>query len=570
MKQLPRILIIDDVYGRERNERDNFCLRLGLKDSTSRIEVYEPVAEAQFCRGQIVKNSEVINDLEGTIDVIRKGWEIYPRWALIFLDLHFDTGKDEDRKPEEYFGLTILKRLYEIKEYRDIPVVILSAMERDRIEQLFADHGAFDFIDKSEMGRETLKDLLFIHGLIETESAVGQSVPFLKCLREARRRAAAGNENILLFGETGTGKELLAQYIHHQSGRKGAFNPLFTQGVPETLIEDRLFGHVKGAFDGAKTDQTGAAELANNGTLFIDEFGNIPSSIQERLLRLLDKNSREIQRLGSQEWKRLDLLVVTATNKLNILAGNDFRGDLLFRVKAANPIFLPPLRERKEDILLLAAFFVRKYENSFNANHRTISEEAKELLTSYDWPGNIRQLENIIEKAVYNYKGLKVLSANHLDFGENIVQEHVETPVLKTSSTKEIPAREPVDRNLDAIIEALENFDFNLLKKEQLKGKLPVIEDAYAQFIAKFLASSLRATQIYTSKRPTGEISYHPAIKLITDDFEMKATPAKRLLNSLLKISPRALKKLVESDPVLKETIELYGDERLKSEIGKH
>jgi transcriptional regulator with GAF, ATPase, and Fis domain len=367
MNKLPRVLIIDDVYGKEKKEQENFCLRLGLKNPLSTMEIEEPLAEAVFCRGQVETDGQVKNDLEGTLKFIREGWEQYPRWALVLLDLHFDTGRYMyDRNPEKYFGLTILKALHHSIEFRDLPVIILSAMDRSTIETVFSEHGARGFVDKSKLNKAKLQELLFHHGLVQPpdESFIGQSVELLKCLREARTRARIKDGNILILGESGTGKELLAEYIHRQSGRIGEFKSLFTQGVPENLIEDLLFGHVKGAFTDARGDQAGAAELADKGTLFIDEFGNIPASIQPKLLRLLDKKTREVQRLGSQQPKKLDLLTVMATNRLDILSSDGIRKDLLSRVNAANPILLPPLRDREEDILLLAEFFIGKcYSN---------------------------------------------------------------------------------------------------------------------------------------------------------------------------------------------------------------
>lgn len=572
MKKLPRILIIDDVYGKERKERENFCLKLGLKDPLSSLEVEEPLAEAVFCSGQLETNDQVKNDLEGTLDVVRNGWMHYPRWSLVLLDLHFDTGHYiYDRDPEKYFGLTILKALNHAKELQDIPVIILSAMDRSPIETIFSEHGALGFVDKSKLNRPKLQELLFHHGLVEPPDAgfIGHSIEFLKCLREARKRARIKDGNILILGENGTGKELLAEYIHRQSGRTGVFKLLFTQGVPDNLIEDLLFGHVKGAFTDAKSEQAGAAELADKGTLIIDEFGNIPASIQPKLLRLLDKKTREVQRLGSQQPKRMDLLMVMATNKLDILTSNDFRKDLLYRVNAANPILLPPLRERKEDILPLAEFFVKKFEKDFNAQPRNISNEARETLLSYHWPGNIRELETIIENAVYNYKELQTLSTNHLKLEHGPFKEPVQIAVTPKSDVLTITAPEEITKDFKSIIEVLKRFDFDHFKKEDVKGKLPQIQDAYALFVAKYLIAAFKATLSYTSKKPEGEISYHPAMKLIAEDFDMKATPAKRLLNNLLKISPGAIKDLFDAEPILKEAVTLYGDDKLKAELEK-
>lgn len=572
MNRLPRVLIIDDLYGSAGNEQDNFCLRLGFKNPLSTLEVEEPIAEAVFCRGQVDTGGQVKNDPEGTLISIRAGWEQYPRWALVLLDLHFDTGNDtEDRDPEKYFGLTILKALHHAKDLREIPVIILSSMERTPIETIFSEYGARGFVDKSKLNKTKLQELLFHHGLLQPpgEGFIGQSVEFLKCLREARTRARIKDGNILVLGENGTGKELLAEYIHCQSERTGAYITLFTEGANENLIEDRLFGHVKGAFTDAKSDQAGAAELADKGTLFIDEFGNIPASIQPKLLRLLDKKTREVQRLGSQQPKKLDLLTIMATNKLDILSSDDFRKDLLSRINAANPIVLPPLRDREEDILLLAEFFTGKFEKDFNALPRTISPEAGAALLSYHWPGNIRELETVIENAVYNYKELKILSANHLKLERGLQKEPVPITAPRETGAPVTSALELKGKDFKSLIEILKTYDFEPFKKEDLKGKLPRIQDAYALFLARYLIAALKATLTYTGKKPEGEISYHPAMKLIAGDFEMKATPAKRLLNNLLKISPGAIKELVETEPVLKEAIELYGDDKLKEELKK-
>jgi transcriptional regulator with GAF, ATPase, and Fis domain len=571
MRRLPGILVIDDDYGKEGKERDNFCLRTGLKDPHSRINVENPLAEAIFCRGQVERSGKVINDLEGTLKIIEQGWQRSPRWALVLLDLHFDTGDLAERDPQHYFGLKILREMHHRQDFRDIPVIILSSMDRQAIEREFADHGALGFVDKANLNKHKLQELLFHHGLMEPPDTgfIGRSNEFLKCLKEARKRAHMKDGNILILGENGTGKELLAEYIHRQSGRTGEFKLLFTQGVPENLIEDLLFGHVKGAFTGAGSEREGAAEQADKGTLFIDEFGNIPASIQSKLLRLLDKKIREVQRLGSTQPKKLDLLVVMATNKLDILTSNDFRKDLLYRVNAANPILLPPLRERKEDILPLAELFIKKFEKDFSAQSRNISNEAGETLLKYHWPGNIRELENVIESAVYSYPELKVLSTNHLiikeETGRTVQMQTPPGPREETGISADIT---PI-QNLDSLLEALDRFDFKHLRREELKGKLPRIQDAFARCIARYLNVTLKSTLSYTSQNPEGEISYHRAIKLMSGDFNMKATPAKRLLNSLLKISPGALLDLWKSEPLVKDAMERFGDDRLKAELEK-
>ena len=387
MEDKPRILWIDDLYGKTENghnrDRDTLCSRLGVKDITGdciphreqeanlkpllviddletedvdsiEYDEDEVIADVIFCRGQIEVSGNVQNDLQGTIEVVRNGWEQPPRWGLLLLDMHFATGtigsdgepigKAEDRDPEKYFGLTILDSLWQDTDLREIPVVITSAMGRETIERRFTSQGVWAFVDKGDLNKAKLQELLVNYGLLRDEKIIGHSLPLIKCLREARQRSHIPNENILILGENGTGKELLAEYIHRQSGKTAQYVPFFPQGVPETLIEDQLFGHKKGAFTGANTDRPGAAELANQGTLFIDEFGDIPATIQSKLLRLLDKNIRETQRLGEQRVRKLEnLQIIMATEREEILSGSNFRQSLLVRAKVHNPIRIPTL-----------------------------------------------------------------------------------------------------------------------------------------------------------------------------------------------------------------------------------
>ncbi|MCP5106240.1 MAG: hypothetical protein GY950_22835, partial [bacterium] len=241
--------------------------------------------------------------------------------------------------------------------------------------------------------------------------------------------------------------------------------------------------------------------------------------------------------------------------------------DLLFRVKADTPIILPPLRERKEDIPLLARFFVKKYEKVYNANERTLADEALEKLMSYPWPGNIRVLESVLENAIYNYRGLKVLSANHLVIKKDAIRTVPEQKVTEPQKETGIKVESLPPHDLTTLLESVSRFDFDALKQEELKGRLPQIQDVYSRFLARYLNTTLKSTLKYSSQNPEGEISYHRAIKLMTGDFGMKAMSAKRLLKSLLKVSPGALIDLWKSEPLIKEAIERYGDDRLKAEF---
>ncbi|HDQ13850.1 MAG TPA: GAF domain-containing protein, partial [Sediminispirochaeta sp.] len=205
---------------------------------------------------------------------------------------------------------------------------------------------------------------------------------------------------VLIRGESGTGKELIAQAIHYQSPRsEQAFVKVNCSALPETVIESELFGHEKGAFTGAVQSRKGRFELADGGTIFLDEIGDLPLSIQIKLLRVLQE--REFERVGGTRTQRVNVRIITAThrNLEEMIRTGEFREDLYYRLNVF-PIHVPPLRERKSDITLLADYFTEKYSRRNNKEIRRISTPAIELLSIYHWPGNVRELENCIERAV--------------------------------------------------------------------------------------------------------------------------------------------------------------------------
>jgi transcriptional regulator with GAF, ATPase, and Fis domain len=206
--------------------------------------------------------------------------------------------------------------------------------------------------------------------------------------------------NILIMGESGTGKELIARAIHFASARRNKpFMVVQCAAIPDTLMESELFGHEKGAFTDATTRKLGKFELAHEGTLFLDEIGEMSPAIQAKILRMLEQ--REITRVGGTKLINVDVRLVAATNrdlKEETKKGN-FREDLYYRINVV-PIYLAPLRERKEDIPLLANHFLDKYSKEINPKVEGISPEAMEVLTNYPWPGNVRELENIIERVL--------------------------------------------------------------------------------------------------------------------------------------------------------------------------
>jgi formate hydrogenlyase transcriptional activator len=231
---------------------------------------------------------------------------------------------------------------------------------------------------------------------------VGQS-PALREVLQLVEMVAPSDSTVLLLGETGTGKELIAHAIHNRSRRnKQAFVKLNCAAIPSGLLESELFGHERGAFTGAITQKIGRLELADQGSLFLDEIGDIPLELQPKLLRVLQ--DKEFERLGSTRTKKVDVRVVAATNRAleEMIVEKQFRLDLYYRLNVF-PISIPPLRERPEDIPLLVRHFVQQFAQRMNKAIGRISSETMEALTRYPWPGNIRELQNVIERSVVVY-----------------------------------------------------------------------------------------------------------------------------------------------------------------------
>ncbi len=244
------------------------------------------------------------------------------------------------------------------------------------------------------------------------EGIIGQSSPLRRVLNMVEQ-VAPGDSTVLLLGETGTGKELIARAIHHCSSRRDhGFVKLNCAAIPSGLLESELFGHERGAFTGAITQKVGRLELGDQGSLFLDEIGDIPLELQPKLLRVLQE--REFERLGSTRTRRVDVRVVAATHRdlEGMILEKQFRSDLYYRLNVV-PIFLPPLRKRPEDIPLLVEHFVQRFARKAGKTIDMISSDTMEALRSYPWPGNIRELENVIERAVILSPGPILRIANH-------------------------------------------------------------------------------------------------------------------------------------------------------------
>ncbi|HXH26051.1 MAG TPA: sigma-54 dependent transcriptional regulator, partial [Vicinamibacterales bacterium] len=329
-------------------------------------------------------------------------------------------------------GIATLEELKKIDD--DLPVLMITAFASVETAIAAMKRGAFDYITKPFKNDEVL---VVVRNAVERRRLVAENValrqrlqaqalkfsgiigrsPRMKQVYDLIIQAAPSRSTILITGESGTGKELVARAIHANSPRADrAFVTVNSGNLPPDLLESTLFGHVKGAFTGAIHPKKGLCDLADKGSIFFDEIGNIPPETQAKLLRVMQE--REFMRLGGMETIKVDVRIIAATNcdLRRMMEEGRFREDLYYRLHVIN-IYLPPLRERKEDIPLLAQHFLEKYGAENNKSGMELEPEALDLLTDYDWPGNVRELENVIERAV-------VLSTSHR-IGPSLIPEHV-------------------------------------------------------------------------------------------------------------------------------------------------
>lgn len=328
---------------------------------------------------------------------------------LVFLDLKL-PGID---------GMEVLKKIKE--ENPATPVIIITGYASITSAVECMKRGAFDYLAKpfspEELRFLTKKALESrkiyfenislrkeLEDISEFDMVVGKSKAMARVM-DVIKRIRSSDSTVLITGESGTGKELLAREIHKHSPRKNApFVVVDCGALVETLFESELFGHIKGSFTGAYETKHGRFEVANGGTIFLDEISNISLNIQAKLLRVIQE--REVTRIGSTKPIKVDIRILAATNDnlADCVRDGKFREDLFYRLSVV-PIPLPPLRERKEDIPLLVTHFLKKYNKRAKKNIKGISPTVKKALMEYDWPGNIRELENTIERAVVLSQG---------------------------------------------------------------------------------------------------------------------------------------------------------------------
>jgi DNA-binding NtrC family response regulator len=384
-----------------------------------------------------------------------------------------------DYKMPDKTGIEVLEQVKKINPEIDFIIITAYGTVEDAVKAMRI--GAYDYISKPVDLDEL--DLILIR-LLEHKSLKSENELLKYQLKEKNKissiisnssnmeevlsisaRAAESKATVLITGENGTGKEILAKAVHYISPRKD--KPFIAVNIPalsENLLESELFGHEKGSFTGAERLRKGRFELADKGTIFLDEIGDIPPSIQVKLLRVLQE--QQIERVGSTETINIDVRIIAATNQ-NLekkIKEGIFREDLFYRLNIIS-VHIPPLRERKEDIMSLIEFFIDKYSKENNKPKFEISKEAADYLLKYNYPGNVRELENIIERAVVLARG-SVITINDLPMNvKGLKTEEKITDAEPKSLTEQV---ESLEKRL--IYDALTNSGGNQTKAGKLLG----------------------------------------------------------------------------------------------------
>ena len=638
--ELPRVLIIDDLFGRHlpngtNEDRDNLCASFMLRDVTgevlpsrrtlSRQKIKSPIAEAVFVRGQTPdcpgNGDEVHNDLEGTLEIVAQLWAGsgigFKRLSLLLLDLCFYTGlvtgkissavggsgsnkaqpgmpegRAEDVAPKEFFGLKLLKAIH--LRYPDLPIVILSSQDRDKVSQEYSANGALGFLPRTAPnGDEQLRIFLDRHGLFSDPNSiiVGRSLPLLKALRAVRRTGYnASRDNILIRGERGVGKEEFSRYIHCVHPTRASNNLIAVNSavLVSGLYSSELFGVGKRKATGVD-QHVGAAARAHQGDLFFDEIKDMIPEAQAALLRFLEDGT--FTPTGETEEQQVDVRVISATNADldQYAASSRFREDLLDRLRRGGTICLPPLRDRKEDIPLLALSFLRKAEQSqmsiplgkLPPLTRQFSDEALSLLIADDWPGNIRVLRDVITKVVKDSdvefifpsqieKARKDLG---LDRSSVIAREEVNISTTsaaigrQTAEESKVPSplvesKQP--ETLAEFIATVNNFEFDLSDRKALSNQFNSLDEAATKLVVRYLLVCLQQHE----DPATSKSELTKAVKFATGQTDLATTAAYDKIKRILKRND-SVRDWALNEPLLRQAYEQAESTRISNRAKK-
>lgn len=423
---MDKILVVDD----EKSMRDFLAIVL-KKDGyyvATASDGEEAVGMVQKDIFDLVITDIKMSKLSG-LEVLRAVKEMSPQTIVLMITAFASTETAVEAMKEGAYDY--IMKPFQIDE---VKLIIKNALERKKLQE-----------ENTRLRRELKDQAAF-------ENIVGKGEKMQKVL-DLVYKVADSNSNILIFGESGTGKELIARGIHFNSRRRDKpFVTVNCSALPETLLESELFGHMKGSFTGAVANKEGLFEVAHEGTLFLDEIGETSLAIQVKLLRVLQE--REFRRIGGTKDIKVDVRIIAATNKdlEKAVAQGTFREDLYYRLDVI-PVYLPPLRARLDDIPLLAEYFLQKFSQKLGKSIRSITPDSISLLMAQEWKGNVRELENVMERAVA------------LATGDQITPQLLQECLQKPTPSREVLPTELPNEGMD-----LEHFIGNMEKDLLLKA----------------------------------------------------------------------------------------------------
>jgi DNA-binding NtrC family response regulator len=534
---LPRILVVDDQFARNATERFLFLRDTGLAHGEVGGGIAsKPYAEVTFCSGQREEGTRLVNDYFVVRAAIAAG-----EWALVLLDVQFDSGeRDADGQPagqpgDDLFGVTIRQQLRE--DFPDLPVAMLTSKRQNEIGETDT-----PYLSKHKLGSYELRRLLLRLGrmdaaasrtLLGLDTRVCADDPAsLAAFRQAFVHAGT-NVSVLILGESGVGKEVVARYVHRLSARSsGPFVAVNVAAIPRDLVEADLFGIGKRVASSVDARQ-GKFELASGGTLFLDEIGDMPMDVQAKVLRALQE--RKIVRVGEAEEISVDIRLICATSRdlaSRVKSGN-FRSDLLYRINTV-PIIVPPLRERTQDIAPLARRFLDEFAARQGKSSLLFSADALAVLEAQTFPGNVRELENLVEH-------LASAAGHHQILGRDNVLEALGSKSEPLSATQ--PLREP-PASLQTLSEAdivprmpslgilADWLDRVSVDKDDpaLKGIKPKLDAATLRLSQRLVGAALERCRDPNDNT----LNRQSSMRLLTGDGSLKGKGPARIVNEIL------------------------------------
>lgn len=565
-----KILVIDDQYARDEELKTDLLVKTGMKPAGTAPRVPGCI-EAAFCSGQKEQDGKLHNDYDVIAQAVAESWENNASFNLnlVLLDVRFDS---QPMQPEDdAFGVKVRECLR--RDFPDLPVVMFTSKHESEII-----NSKENYLSKEGINERELKRVLLFSGKLEIDQArqllgidegiVFASKQMLKVYRDAY--LCAGNDkSILILGESGSGKESLARYIHNMSPRtKFDYVQFNTAAIPEGLVESTLFGTERGAYSGA-VNTKGYFEEADKGTLFLDEIGDMALPMQSKILRVLQE--KKVRRLGGQKDIEVDVRVVCAThcNLEQHIIEKTFRDDLYHRIGGPLPITIPPLRERRDDIVVLTQFILNMEMHARNKLGIQFSESALNKLKRYDFPGNVRELENIISRLVDRIGNNRVIDADDivLPSSNGLVepkkpQKNADTQLYKnvtSNNNNDTDANSLPVQNLGSLEDLLEMIAAIDVRQDDpaLKGIKPRLEKAMQELIQRCAGAALERC-----KNPnTGEYALQTALQFLNEDTTIKGV---RMYRELDKILDRPQKTGAVDQDDLKALVEIWESSKRK------